>query len=369
MHTALRGMNVVGEGEGGLVVAIVILHGDLRHGIALLPADVDHLLVQRCFRAVQIGDELPDTALVAHGMAALLLRLLGGSQTLVGNGDPQAGIQKCLLPHPGMEDVIAVNRFLKHLRVRLEGHGGTGVIRGAHDRHRLRHMAPGELHLVDLAVTMDLDHQPLRQCVHHGCAHAVQTAGHLVAAAAELAAGVEHGVHHLQSGFSRLGLNVHGDTAAVIHHGDGVAFVDGHGNFRAVARQRFVDGVVHDLVNQMVQAGGGGGADIHTGPLPHSLQAFQHLDFRCVVIIGGIHRRGLQDLVFCHVGSPFIAGPEESSRSHFRLGSSCPEEILTSIQRQAVPGPPHLSHSTSFSLSARFFRVEVFNWLRYTICG
>ena len=189
-------------------------------------------------------------------MAALLLRLLGGSQTLVGNGDPQASIQECLLPHPGMEDIVAVNRFLKHLRVRLEGHGGTGVIRGAHDRHRLRHMAPGELHLVDLAVTMDLDHQPLRQCVHYGCAHAVQTAGHLVAAAAELAAGVQHGIHHFQRRLPGLGLNVHGDTAAVIHHGDGVAFVDGHGNFRAVARQRFVDGVIHDLVNQMVQAGG-----------------------------------------------------------------------------------------------------------------
>ena len=268
-----------------------------------------------------------------------------------------------------MEDIVAVNRFLKHLRIRLEGHGGPGVIRGAHDRHRLRHMAPGELHLVDLAVTMDLDHQPLRQCVHYGCAHAMQTAGHLVATAAELAAGVEHGVHHFQSGFSRLGLNVHGDTAAIIHHGDGVAFVDGHGNFRAVARQSLVDGVVYDLVYQMVETGGGSGADIHTGTLPDGFQAFQHLDLRCVILVGGVHRRGLQDLVVCHVGSPFVAGPEESSRSHFRLSSSCPEEILTSIQRQAVPGPPHLSHSTSFSLSARFFRVEVFNWLRYTICG
>ena len=46
-------------------------------------------------------------------------------------------------------------------------------------------------------------------------------------------------------------------------------------------------------------------------------------------------------------------------------------EGLEAVRKRpgTVPGPPHLSQSTSFSLSARFFRVEVFNWLRYTICG
>ena len=83
----------------------------------------------------------------------------------------------------------------------------------------------------------------------------MKAAGDLVAAASELAAGVEHGVHHLQGGPPGLGLDVHGDAPAVVGDGDGVPGVDGHGDMRAVPRQSLVNGVVHDLVDQMVQAG------------------------------------------------------------------------------------------------------------------
>ena len=63
---------------------------------------------------------------------------------------------------------------------------------------------------------MDPHLQPLAQGVDHAGAHAVEAAGHLVAAAAELAAGVEDGEHHLQGGQAGLGLDVHGDAAAVV---------------------------------------------------------------------------------------------------------------------------------------------------------
>ena len=132
---------------------------------------------------------------------------------------------------------------------------------------------------------MDLDREPLGKGVHHGSAHAVEAAGNLIAAAAEFAAGVEHRVHHFQSGPAGLGLDVHGNTAAVVGDGDGVAGVDGDGDVLAVACQRFIDGVVHDLVDQMMQAGNGGGADIHTRALPDRFQPFQHLDLLRTVFL------------------------------------------------------------------------------------
>ncbi|WZB73427.1 hypothetical protein WJ968_25235 [Achromobacter xylosoxidans] len=47
----------------------------------------------------------------------------------------------------------------------------------------------------------------------------------------------------------------------------------------AIARQGFVDGVVHDLEHHVVQAGAVGGvADVHAGALAHGLQPFEHLD-------------------------------------------------------------------------------------------
>ena len=113
----------------------------------------------------------------------------------------------------------------------------------------------------------------------------MQTAGHLVAAAAEFAAGVKHRVHHFQRGPPGLGLDVHGDAAAVVGDGNGVAGVDGDGNVLAVARQGFINGVVHDLIDQMVKARAGRRADIHTGPLAHRFQPFQHLNLRAAVFL------------------------------------------------------------------------------------
>ena len=111
----------------------------------------------------------------------------------------------------------------------------------------------------------------------------MKAAGNLVAPAAELAAGVEHGVNHLQGRPPGLGLDVHGDAAPVVGNGDGVAFVDGHGDVRAVPGQGLVNGVVHDLVHQVVQTRGGSRADVHTRPLAYGLQALQHLDLRGII--------------------------------------------------------------------------------------
>ncbi|CDC74301.1 uncharacterized protein BN503_00904 [Oscillibacter sp. CAG:155] len=247
VHAALGGMHVVGKGQDGLVVAVVILHGHFRHGVALHAGHVDHVGVEGILGLVEPGDKLPDAALEAHVVLLLLAR------ALVHGADAQAGVQEGLFPHAGVEGVIVVDGVLKHLRVGLEGDGGAGMIRLAHHGHLLRDMAPGELHLIDLAVPVDLNREPLGEGVDHAGAHAVETAGNLVSAAAELAAGVEDGIDHLQGGTAGLGLDVHGDAAAIIHHGDGIAFVDLHQNVGAVARQGLVDGVIHNLVNQMME--------------------------------------------------------------------------------------------------------------------
>ena len=101
---------------------------------------------------------------------------------------------------------------------------------------------------------MHLHRQPFGQRVHHACAHAVQAAGDLVAPAAELAARVQHGVNDLERGPPRLRLDIHRDAAPIVHHGDGVALVDRYVDLRAVAGQRLVDGVIHNFVDEVVQA-------------------------------------------------------------------------------------------------------------------
>lgn len=46
-----------------------------------------------------------------------------------------------------------------------------------------------------------------------------------------------------------------------------------------------------DLIDQMVQAAGGGGADVHARPLPDGLQSLQDLNLRGPVLM--FHRGGV----------------------------------------------------------------------------
>ena len=68
-----------------------------------------------------------------------------------------------------------------------------------------------------------------------------------------------------------------------------------------VPGQGFVDGVVYDLVHQVVQARGTGGTDIHARALAHSLQTFQNLDLRAAIgMVGGRLAVGFGDDFVCH---------------------------------------------------------------------
>ena len=280
VHTALRRAHVVGEGQQKFVVAVVILHGDLGGSVALAAAHIDNVLAQWRLVPVAPDSKLPDAALVAHGLADLLFIV-----PVVGDGDGQTRIQEGFLPHPLVEDFVVIDKTVEHLRVGLEGDLRAGLVGLANDAHFLRDIATGKFHFVDAAVFVNPHPQPLAQSVDDGRAHAVQAAGDLITAAAELAAGMEHGIHDLQSRAPGLGLDVHGDTTAVVGDGDGVAGIDGHGNMLTVSCQRFVNGVIHDLIDQVVQTGGGGRADIHTGSFPHRFQTLQNLNLLRAVFL------------------------------------------------------------------------------------
>ena len=228
--------------------------------------------------------KLADAALVAHGVVALLLRLVRRFRALVLDGDVQARVQKRLLAHPRMERLIVVLQRVKHLAIGLEGDLRAVLIGRADDAHFLGNMAARELHLINLAVAADLDLEPFGQRVDDRRADAVQAAGDLVASAAELAARVQDGIDDLERGLAGLLLDIDRNTAAVVRDGDGVAGVDGHADVLAVAGQRLVHGIVHDLIHQMVQTGNAGRADVHARSLADGLKALEHLDLTGVIL-------------------------------------------------------------------------------------
>ena len=138
-----------------------------------------------------------------------------------------------------------------------------------------------------VAVAADLEVERLGERVHDRDADAVQPARDLVARAAELSARVKLGENDLCGRQPDAVHDRDGDAAAVVGHGHPGVGRDGDGDVVAVPLERLVDGVVDDLVDQMVEPAKAGGADVHAGPLAYRLEALENCDVFGVVACFG----------------------------------------------------------------------------------
>ena len=105
----------------------------------------------------------------------------------------------------------------------------------------------------------------------------MQPTGHFVAVVVELAAGVEHGEHDFCGRLPAL-VQVGRNAAAVVDDGDGAVDVNGDVHLVAETSERLVDGVVDDFIDEVMQAGRPGRADVHCRAQAHRLEAFEDFD-------------------------------------------------------------------------------------------
>ena len=271
-------VDVVGERVDGLLVGAVPLHRDLDRALVALALEEDDLLLQRFLVLVEVADEVLDAALVVER------RRLAALAALVDDADVQAARQERGLAQALLQRRVLERERLEDLVVRPEVDRRAGLVRRLALLHRaLRHAADVEL-APGVAVALDGDLELVRERVDDRDADAVQAAGDLVAAAlAELAAGVQDGEHDLEGGLVLLLHLRDRDAAAVVDDGDRVVGMDRHRDGVAVARERLVDGVVHNLVDQVVQPAHAGRADVHAGTLADGLEAFENRDVLGVV--------------------------------------------------------------------------------------
>ena len=84
-------------------------------------------------------------------------------------------------------------------------------------------------------------------------------------------------------------MQLHGDAAPVVHHGDARVDVDGDRDAGAFTGERLVDGVVDDLEDEVMQSTLACVADVHAGALANGLEPLEDLDVRGPVAAFG-HR-------------------------------------------------------------------------------
>ena len=198
--------------------------------------------------------------------------------------DQHAGIEKRKLAQAVGEGVEAVLDGLEDLFVRLERDLGPAPLRPTD------HLDPGQraaalvLLAVDLTVPPDLEIERFRQRVHDRDADPVEPTRHLVALVVELPASVEHGQHDLRRRPPARVL-IDRNAAPVVGDRHRVVDVQRDANGVAVPGERVVDGVVHDLVHQVMQSLHPGRADVHRRTLPNRVEPLENLDLLGTVAV------------------------------------------------------------------------------------
>jgi hypothetical protein len=149
---------------------------------------------------------------------------------------------------------------------------------------------------MDVAIAADFDFEGFGDGINAFCADAVEAAGDLIGAFTEFPAGVEVRHDEFESGDLIFWVDIDGDTAAVIFDGAGAIEVEGDGNIFTITGQGFIDGVIDDFEDAMVEAAFESIADVHVRAFTDAFEAFEFLDFGGVV---GIVGHSLRELAHC----------------------------------------------------------------------
>ena len=301
MGAAVGRGNVINERVDVLLIAVVILQGDFHQDAVLHALRIDRIREKNFLVAVEVAHKFPQATFKAIIIFCWLLAPFvaeNNADPLVEVGHlPQAMAQSVCIKVAGVKNAVRVFGTL-HIGQELDGCAGTVSL--TDDLQVIEVFTALILLLIDFSILIDGDGQVTGKSIDHGGANTVQAAGHFVAAAAELAAGVQHGEAYFNSRSMHLGMDTYRETAAIVLHGNGTILMERHVNALAIAGKRLVDGVVHNFVYQMMQTARIRGANVHSGALTHCLEAFQHLNVVFIIGLGdhGYFLNLLLDLLF-----------------------------------------------------------------------
>ncbi len=272
VRAALLGVDVVGVGIDKLAVPVVILYGVLDLAILEYLFAVDDLGEHRFFVAVEVLDEVLDTAVETERIAAL------SALAVVNELYFESLVEVRDLAETRANGVVGEVYRLEYLVVGEERYLRARLVRLADLGERLHRHAAIVALTVYLAVFIDLDVQPFGKRVDARHTDAVQTARHLVSAAAELTARVQLGQNDLDRRHLFFGVYLDGYAAPVVRDGDRAVARDLDEYLVAVPRERFVDGVIDYLGYEVMQTVFVGRTDIHARTLANGLEPLQYLN-------------------------------------------------------------------------------------------
>ena len=283
MRAAVRVCDGVGKAEDLIIVAVVILHYDIDEDLVALPRENDRLGMDDGFVFAELADEFFDAVFVEEG---LLPRCI---TAFVGERNFEAGIEKRQFAQPvGQALEFKFRRDGEDRRIgeeRDQRPGNLLVFQFADDFELLRGFPALEAHVIDLSVARDLDLEPIGKRVDALCADAVQATGVFVGALPKFSAGVQIREYQFDGWHLELRMHVDRNTAAVVADGNRAVDVHNDLDLAAIAGEMFVDRIVENLEDAVMEAAFIGVADIHARTFPDGFEALQFVDLSGVVFL------------------------------------------------------------------------------------
>ena len=100
----------------------------------------------------------------------------------------------------------------------------------------------------------------------------MQTARNLVAAITKFTTGMQDGQDSFNSALLSLGVDVSRNTASVVNNIDATVSQHFYRYRRSMPSQSFINAIINNFPNQVMQPFGTGAANVHTRPLADWLQ-------------------------------------------------------------------------------------------------
>jgi len=140
--------------------------------------------------------------------------------------------------------------------------------------------------MIDLPVPPDLQLYKLGQGVDDRKADAMKSSGDLVRPIIEFPSRMELHHDHFHGGPFLFLVEIDGDPPAIISHRDTVIEMNDDIDAMTVSGQGFIDAVVNQFMDEMMEPFDSGISDIHGRPLSYRGQPLQDLDMFRRILVG-----------------------------------------------------------------------------------
>ena len=110
--------------------------------------------------------------------------------------------------------------------------------------------------VIFLAILVNIDLQPLRKGINYRRTYTMKSTRYLVSATAELATGMKHRKYDFYGRKSCFFLDSNWDSTSIINNSNRIVGIDDHIDLCTISSQSLVNGVVNDLIYQMMETSG-----------------------------------------------------------------------------------------------------------------